>query len=194
MWWRTPRKRNQNSESRFRTFPFHGMPFAMTTSKALSRSVVTMSSVSPRSKMSRTLPLETWASPGSSQRVTTDSGIGAADLAGVAGARQDALELALEGDDDRLLAGLVRPHRDAGGHASAAGLAPVADRDVVLATGVDGRRHRREVGIARLDAEDLEAVALRRLHLEMQHRRLRRRAEPEVRRRHLHAPGDEDRD
>src|SRR5882672_9018481 len=41
------------------------MPLPMTTSKALSRSLVTISSESPRSNMSRTLPLDRGFSPGS---------------------------------------------------------------------------------------------------------------------------------
>src|SRR5436309_15010873 len=46
------------------------MPFAMTTSNALRRSVVTMRSAPPTSKISRTLPLETCLRPGREHAVT----------------------------------------------------------------------------------------------------------------------------
>src|SRR5205814_7805282 len=46
------------------------MPFAMTTSNALRRSVVTMRRAPPTSKISRTLPLETCLRPGREHAVT----------------------------------------------------------------------------------------------------------------------------
>src|SRR5437868_26535 len=53
------------------------MPFAMTTSKALRRSLVTINSESPRSNMSRTFPLETCFSPARSALRRTDSAMAA---------------------------------------------------------------------------------------------------------------------
>src|SRR6185295_4645650 len=78
MWCFTPRKLNQNSERRFRTFPLKGMPLAITTSNALMRSLVTMSSESPRSNMSRTLPLVMCFRPGRLGLVRMDSVVGMA--------------------------------------------------------------------------------------------------------------------
>src|SRR6185437_5296728 len=48
---------NQNAERRVSTSPLWGMPSRITTSKADMRSVVTINNRSPRSKVSRTLPL-----------------------------------------------------------------------------------------------------------------------------------------
>src|SRR5712692_3377999 len=61
---RSARRRNQKSESWVSTTPLAGMPLGRTTSKALMRSVATISSRSPRSYTSRTLPRRHRRRPG----------------------------------------------------------------------------------------------------------------------------------
>ncbi len=63
-WFFMPRKSNQKRESWLRTLPLSGTPQGRITSNALMRSVTTISSVSPRSKTSRTLPLFGGGRPG----------------------------------------------------------------------------------------------------------------------------------
>src|SRR5437879_7424358 len=57
---------NQNAEIWFSTAPLYGIGSGRITSKAEMRSVATKSSVSPRSKTSRTFPLRSFWIPGSS--------------------------------------------------------------------------------------------------------------------------------
>src|SRR5439155_3630540 len=85
------------------------------------------------------------------------------------GAQPGSARLYLPGqrDDDGALLRLVRLHRDARAHGTAARLPGVADREVVLAPLRYRGRGRPELRIARRDAEDLElaAAGLRDLHV-----------------------------